>query len=535
MAGANYDFIVVGAGSAGCVLANRLSEDPRNRVLLLEAGGPDINPLIHLPLMCGVLFPSRMSNWFYQSEADPNLGGRSIFIPRGKTLGGSSSINGMVYVRGHRRDYDLWRQAGCEGWSYDDVLPYFRRSEQHLDRPGDAFHGESGHLKVTRGKTISPLFDAFIAAGREAGYPLTDDFNGAQQEGFGRYDFTIARGRRQSSAVAFLRPARGRANLDIVTHAHASRVLLDGARASGVEYIRYGERLRAGAQREVVLCGGAINSPVLLQLSGIGRPEDIARIGGTLHVESPGVGRNLQDHVAVYVQHLCRQPITLRSMFRPQAAGFALVQAVLFGTGPAAAFPLEGGGFLRTRPELEMPDIQFHFLPGLGPNMGGKRAHGFFANICQLRPESRGWVQARSANPLDAPAIHTNFLSVENDLRTIRDGVKILRRVFAQAAFDDLRDAEQSPGPGVQTDTEIDAWIRQTAETIYHPVGTCKMGQDAMAVVDPQLRVRDVTGLRVADASIMPLLVGGNTNAPSIMIGEKAADLILGRAAPRAA
>jgi len=524
-----YDFIVVGAGSAGCVLANRLSEDPKNRVLLLEAGGPDINPLIHIPLMCGVLFPSRMSNWFYQSEPDPNLNNRSIFIPRGKALGGSSSINGMVYIRGHRRDYDLWRQSGCEGWSYDDVLPYFRRSEQHLERPDDSFHGDAGELRVTRGKTVSPLFDAFIAAGHEAGYPLTDDFNGAQQEGFGRYDFTIAKGRRQSTAVAFLRPARGRSNLDIVTHAQASRVVIENGRAVGVEYYRYGERQRADARREVVLSGGAINSPVLLQQSGIGRAEDIQRIGGTLLVESPGVGRNLQDHVAVYVQHLCTQPITLRSMFRPQAAGLALVQAVLLGTGPAAGFPLEGGGFVRTRPELEMPDIQFHFLPGLGPNMGGKSAHGFFANICQLRPESRGWVHARSSNPLDAPEIHTNFLSAPNDVRTIRDGVKILRKVFAQKAFDVLRDAEQTPGPGVKTDAEIDTWIRQTAETIYHPVGTCKMGHDAQSVVDPQLRVRGVQGLRVADASIMPLLVGGNTNAPSIMIGEKASDLILGR------
>ena len=523
-----YDFIVVGAGSAGCVLANRLSEDPRNRVLLLEAGGRDLNPMIHIPLLCGVLYPSKMSNWFYSSEPDPNLNNREIFIPRGKTLGGSSSINGMVYIRGHARDYDIWRQSGCEGWSYDDVLPYFRRSEQHLDRVDD-FHGEDGELRVGRGTMENPLFDAFVGAGQAAGYPFTDDFNGAQQEGFGRYDFTIAKGRRQSTAVAFLKGAKKRANLDIVTHAHTTRILFEGRRAVGVEYKKSGKLKQATAAREVVLSAGTINSPALLQLSGIGRSEDLADLGVPVVAESKGVGQNFQDHVAVYVQHLCTQPVTFLSMFRPRAAPMALLRAALFGTGPAAAFPLEAGGFVKTRPELEIPDIQFHFLPGLGPDMGGLHTHGFFSNICCLRPESRGWVRARSTDPTSAPAIHTNFLSAPNDIRTIRDGVKILRKVFSQTDFDPLRGDEKTPGPEVTTDDELDAWIRGTAETIYHPVGTCKMGIDDLAVVDPQLRVRGVEGLRVADASVMPTLVGGNTNAPSIMIGEKASDLILGK------
>ncbi len=521
-----YDYIVVGAGSAGCVIANRLSENPRHRVLLLEAGGRDINPMIHIPLLCGVLYPSRMSNWSYTSEPDPNLNDREIPIPRGKTLGGSSSINGMVYIRGHARDYDLWRQQGCEGWSYDDVLPYFRKSEQHLDRADD-FHGNDGALRVKRGRMENPLFDAFIAAGHAAGYPLTDDFNGAQQEGFGRYDFTIANGRRQSTAVAFLKTARRRPNLDIITNAHTTKVVFEGKKAVGVEYERAGERALAHAEAEVVLSAGAINSPAILQLSGIGRAEDLAAIGVNVLAESKGVGQNLQDHVAVYVQHLCTQPVTFRSMFRPHVAPLALLQAALFGTGPAAAFPLEGGGFVKTRPELEIPDIQFHFLPGLGPESGGLHTHGFFSNVCCLRPESRGWVRAKSRDPHVQPAIHTNFLSAPNDVRTLRDGVKILRDVFSQKEFDALRGAEKTPGPGVQDDDGIDAWIRETAETIYHPVGTCKMGGDDTAVVDPQLRVRGVQGLRVADASIMPTLVGGNTNAPSIMIGEKASDLIL--------
>jgi choline dehydrogenase len=384
-------------------------------------------------------------------------------------------------------------------------------------------------MGVRRARLKSELYDSFIAAGQAAGYPATDDFNGAEQEGFGRYDFTIKNGRRVSTARAFLRPARNRRNLQVLTHAHSRRIVFEGKRAAGVEYDRRGKTITVRAAREVVICAGTINSPQLLQMSGVGAADDVKALGIDVVADVPGVGHNLQDHVTVYVQYLCTKPITMRSMFRPQSSALALLQGALFRSGPATSFPLEAGGFVRTRPELEMPDIQFHFLPGLHPEDGGKSVHGFFSNICQLRPDSRGWVKAKSADPFEAPLIRTNFLAEENDVRTIRDGVKILRNVFAQKEFDDLRGDEVTPGAQRTSDDDIDAWIRETAETIFHPVGTCKMGIDDRAVVDAELKVRGVEGLRVADASIIPVLVGGNTNAPAIMIGEKVSDMVLGK------
>ncbi len=526
----DYDFIIVGAGSAGCVLANRLSESPAHRVLLLEAGGSDRNPLIHVPLVAGAMYTWKPVNWGYDTEPVPELNGRSLHWPRGKVLGGSSSINGMVYIRGNARDYDTWRQLGCTGWSYADVLPYFKRSERHLERD-DAYHGTDGPLVVTKGRGDHPLYGAFMAAAVSEGYTRVDDFNGAQQEGFGFHDFTIRRGKRQSAATAFLKPARRRPNLTVVTRAQATRVLFEGKRAIGVEYERFGELHQARAAREVILSGGAVNSPALLQSSGIGPAGLLRDVGLPVVADVPGVGENLQDHLGIYVQYACTQPITLYSLFRPDRAAAAVLRAILFGTGPAASIPLEGSGYIKTRPELELPDIKCSLVPGLSleTTRAGQRRHGFQTAVHQLRPESRGHIRIRSANPLDKPAIQPNALTSPTDVRAMRDALKIMRRLLTNEAFAPFRGETIAPPDDVSTDDEIDAWVRQEARTVFHPVGTCKMGTDEAAVVDPELQVRGVEALRVADASAMPRLIGGNTNAPTIMIAEKAADMILGR------
>ena len=536
-----FDYVIVGSGSAGATLAGRLGERADLAICVLEAGGTDWNPLIHIPFGTGKLLRSKLHGWGYTTEPDPELGGRGTFWPRGRVVGGSSSINSMIYIRGHRLDYDTWAQLGNRGWSYGDVLPYFRRAEGHADRRDD-FHGADGPLGVVRGAFSHPLYEAFLRAGGEAGHPPTDDFNGAEQDGVGTYDFTIRAGRRCSAAVAYLHPARKRGNLDLVTGAQATRVLFEGARAVGVEYARAGRREIVRARGEVILAGGAINSPQLLMLSGIGDGDELGRHGIEVRRHLSGVGRNLQDHVDVMVRHLCPEAVTLHSMVRFDRAALSMLRAGLFGTGPAATFPAETGAFLRTRPELAVPDIQLVLLLGLGttrvrwPLLTALRRdplerEGFTCRVCVLRPESRGEIRLASADPLARVRIQANYLADETDRATLVAGVRVVRDFLAQPAFDRFRGPETEPGPGIESDAEIEAWVRTVATTIYHPVGTAKMGDDEMAVVDSELRVHGVEGLRVVDASIMPTLVAGNTNAPTIMIAEKAADMILDRPA----
>ena len=531
----SFDYIICGAGSAGCVLAARLSEDPTIRVLVLEAGGSDWNPIFKIPMLTGTLLRNRYANWFYHTEPEPNLEGRKLFWPRGKVVGGSSTINGMVYVRGLPIDFDTWAQSGLPSWSSDRVLPYFKRSENY-EGGGGAVHGDSGPLRTSRPPPLSPVSDAFVAAGQQAGYPHTDDFNGANPEGFGRYDFNISGGQRWSTARAFLAPARARPNLRVVTRAQALRIVFDGNRATGVDVRVGGRGERFTATREVVLCGGVVNSPQLLMLSGVGDAEALRRLGIPVVLDLPGVGKNIQDHVLIRVEYACTQPVTLHSLMRVDRAGLAFFNALLFKRGPMSRFPLEVGAYLRSDPALDTPDIQSHFLPGLstatlrlpGLRVPPKRhdGHAFFANAYQMRPESRGEITLASADPLAAPSIRPNFLSALKDRLVLRRAVQILRDVFAQPAFDAYRGAELAPGPDVKSDAEIDAWIRRTADCVYHCVGTCRMGKGADAVVDEELRVHGLQGLRVVDASIMPNVTSSNTHATVIMIAERAADFI---------
>ena len=531
-----YDYVIVGAGSAGCVLANRLSADPSAKVLLIEAGKKDSSPLIHMPAGIAEVMSKPTFNWYFETEGQPHMDNRRLYWPRGKVLGGSSAINGMIYIRGHARDYDLWRQMGCEGWSYADVLPYFRKSESR-EAGADAFHGGEGPLRVSRHRADSPLIEAFVEAGIQAGHPRTEDFNGASQEGVGLYELTTKDGKRCSAAVAYLRPVLGRPNLEVVVEAQVTRVLFEGSRAVGVEYARGRERKVARAAREVILSGGAVNTPQVLLLSGIGDGDYLRRWGIPVVADLKGVGQNLQDHLDVMVQMELTQPISAYRLARQPMATLVFAQYMLTGKGPGATQALEAGGFLRTRPELEMPDVQLHFIRALMKDHARQKVdrHGVSCHVCQLRPESRGHVGLKSADPLAHPLIQPNYLATENDRRTMRDGFRLAREIFGQQAFAPYRGPEYAPGESVRTDAEIDAYIRRAGETIYHPVGTAKMGHDAMSVVDPSLRVHGIEGLRVVDASVMPTLVGGNTNAPTIMIAEKAADMILGRPALAAA
>ena len=533
-----FDYVIIGAGSAGCVLANRLTEDPQVKVLLLEAGGKDSSILVKMPAGVGALISKQGTyNWGFWTEAEPNLEDRKLWWPRGKGWGGSSSINGMIYIRGHARDYDQWRQMGLQGWSYRDVLPYFKRSES-LEGGGDAWHGGDGPLKVSKASTPNPIYSATVEAGRQAGFKVTSDFNGFQQEGWGPYQLTIHDGQRWSAARGYLHPALSRSNLTCITGARTSKIVIENGRATGVEYIdaKSGEQRVVHADKEVLLSAGAVQSPQILQLSGIGDPEELGKFGIPVVKALKGVGANLQDHLDVCMSWECPQPITAHSLRKGLIKTLAIgMNYMFFGKGLGRQQFLESGAFLKSRPDLDRPDLQVHTVAAIMQDHGKVAVpkDGFTFHICQLRPESRGRVGLRSANPSDDPAIFANYLATEEDRRALREGVRMMRKVAAQSALDPYRTQELFPGKDVETDEQIDAWIRKHAETIYHPVGTCKMGADGdeMAVVDGELKVRGIEGLRVVDASVMPTLVGGNTNAPTIMIAEKISDIIRGRAA----
>jgi choline dehydrogenase len=533
-----YDYIIIGAGSAGCVLANRLSEDADKTVLLLEAGGKDNSLMIKMPAGVGGLIGKKSAqNWGFWTEEEPHLEGRKLWWPRGKGWGGSSSINGMIYIRGHARDYDQWRQMGLPGWGYADVLPYFKKSES-LEGGGDAWHGGDGPMKITRASSPNPIYSATIKAGGEAGHPLTQDFNGFQQEGFGTYQLTIHDGQRWSAARGYLHPVLTRPNLTCLTGARTTRIIVEDGRATGVEILDEKTKTKriVHADAEVLLSAGAVQSPHILQLSGIGDPDELGEHGIKVVHPLRGVGANLQDHLDVCMAWECPEPITAYSLRKGliKTLGIGLAY-MLFGKGLGRQNMLESGAFLRSRPDLDRPDLQVHTVLAIMQDHGKVQVEkdGFTFHVCQLRPESRGRVGLRSADPLDDPAIFANYLSAEEDRRALREGVRMMRKVAEQPALAPYICGEFAPGKDVQTDAEIDAWIRRTAETIYHPVGTCRMGAagDAMAVVDAECRVQGITGLRVVDASVMPTLVGGNTNAPTIMIAEKIADVIRGRAA----
>ena len=524
-----FDFIVVGAGSAGCAVAHRLSEDPRNSVLLLEAGRSDRHPFVPIPFMTRLLFTMPSLNWGYDTAAEKGLAGRRIHWPRGKLLGGSSSINGMTFVRGHPSDYDGWRQMGAAGWSYREVLPYFKRMESH-DTKRSPFRGHDGPLRITQAKRDGVLNDAFLTAGAQAGFPETEDFNGRALEGFGIHDFALADARRQSAAVAYLKPIRGRKNLTIKTTATARHINFEGTRASGVTYEHAGETHTVHARREVILSGGAVNTPTLLMHSGIGPAAHLRDLGIAPLVDAPEVGANLQDHLGAYTSFHCTQPVSLNHLMRPDHAVAAYLKAVLFRRGLGAQIPIQGCAFLKTRDDLAAPDVQITLVPGLLNRIVALRPrHGFLIHVYQLRPNSRGSIALRSSNPGDKPIITANYLADAEDLVTLRRGVRLARALAHQPSFDPYRGDEIAPGATVESDDALDTWLHANATTSYHPVGTCRMGSDTRAVVDPTLRVNGVTALRIADASIMPAITSGNTNAPAIMIGEKAADLILGR------
>src|SRR5262245_30064595 len=526
---ASFDYIVVGAGSAGCVLANRLTASGRHRVLLVEAGGRDRNIWIHIPLGYGKLFANPKVNWLYSSEPEPELNNRRIVQPRGKVLGGSSSINGLLYIRGQAEDFDHWRQLGNAGWSYDDVLPYFRRAEDQ-ERGADDFHGVGGPLAVSDVSEPHPLCEAFLTAVEQAGLPRNDDFNGPTQEGAGYYQLTARNGRRWSTAVGYLRPAKRRPNLVVAENALTRRILFDGRRAVGVEYQQDGMTRTAHARGEVIVAGGAFNSPQLLQLSGLGPAALLQSHGIGVVADMPGVGADLQDHFQVRIQYRCTEPITMNDVINSwrHRVGAGL-RYVLFRKGLLTIGAGYAGGFFRTSPAAATPDVQVHFIIFSADKVGASLHPfpGFIASVCQLRPESRGFVRIKSADPRQAPAIQPRYLSSPHDRDVMVAGMRLSRRIMGQPAMRRYIAEERMPGPQCASDADMLAYIREAGTTVFHPTSTCRMGSDLTAVVAERLRVRGIEGLRVIDGSIMPTVVSGNTNAAIVMIGEKGADMIL--------
>jgi choline dehydrogenase len=531
-----FDFIVVGGGSAGSLLANRLSENPANKVLLLEAGNSGKDFSYDLPFIAGKLFEFERNNWAFRSQPQMGMNGRSMYFPRGKMLGGSFIFNGAQYIRGNKSDFDHWRQLGNAGWSYDDVLPYFKKFESY--QGGDpAYHNRSGGLPAAKPPFVSPLTDAYVKACLEAGYPSNDDFNGAEQEGFGIYDFNVKDGRRVTTAKAFLRPAMKRANLRVIVNSLVTRITFEGSRATGVEFDVGGVRKNAIARRETVLSAGSFNSPKLLMLSGIGATKDLAPHGIEVRHELKGVGQNLQDHVNASVAYQATQPLSFAKTLRWHTLTFEMINALLFKKGQLTQSPLEAGGFFSTKPGAVAPECQAVFIPYY-PGQGLKvwmpwadrmEGHSFVVHVWPNRPESRGSLTLQSSDPKAPPLFDPRFLSVESDLILTREAIRATRRVLQQEALSPFRGTELAPGADVRSDDEIDNYIRTTSGIGHHTCGTAKMGSDAMAVVDDQLRVHGIEGLRVADASIMPTMVTGNTNATTIMIGEKASAMILDR------
>ena len=522
------DFVVIGAGSAGCVMAARLSEDPATKVVLLEAGGRDTNQWIHIPLGFGKTFADARVNWCYETEADPGIGGRRIFWPRGKVLGGSSSINGMVYIRGQKEDFDHWRQLGNTGWSFDDCLPYFKRAE-HQTRGRDDYHGTDGPLCVSDVVRNDPICEAFIDSAVACGVARNDDFNGAAQDGVGYHQTTTRNGRRCSTAVGYLRPAIKRANLRVITHALTERIVFDGNRATGVAFRRDGAMTTVRAAREVILCGGAINSPQLLMLSGVGPADHLAALGIPVVRDLAGVGQSLQDHYSAAIKLRSRFPVTVNDVVHSNVGKVkAGLQYLLFRTGALTSGVSPAAMFVRTRPELASPDVKCSVSPFSAdrPQDGLHTWSGFTLIAYQLRPESRGEIRLKSAAAGDAPAMLANYLSAELDQRTLVAGLRWCRRLLAHPRLAEFVEAEYLPGDAVRTDDELLDYARRMGGTVFHPTSTCRMGGDAMAVVDPALRVHGLSDLRVVDASVMPTVASGNTNAPTIMIAEKAADLV---------